>query len=75
LTKSGARLWLEKLAATHREGYWHFERVHQVVIENKYECGKCHAEMKPFRASQHKIGRVAQIENCTSCHLGDVAGE
>jgi succinate dehydrogenase/fumarate reductase flavoprotein subunit len=66
---------IEKLVATHREGYWHFERVHQVVIENKYECVKCHAEMKPFRASDHKIDRVAQIENCASCHLGDVTGE
>jgi predicted oxidoreductase len=58
-----------KLVTEKRPGYWHFEKLHAVVLERNYECGRCHAEMAPFRAGQHKIDRVAQIENCLSCHL------
>jgi succinate dehydrogenase/fumarate reductase flavoprotein subunit len=60
---------LEKLTATPRKGYWHFEGVHKAVLEQKLSCAQCHAEMSPFRAGMHKIDRLAQITSCEFCHL------
>jgi predicted oxidoreductase len=60
---------IEKLVTERRPGYWHFEKLHSVVLERNYECGRCHAEMAPFRAGQHRVNRIAQIENCLNCHL------
>jgi len=62
---------VEKLVRAGRKGYWHFERVHTRVLEKQWECGMCHAEMAPFRASEHKIDRVAQVQNCVVCHAGN----
>ena len=64
-----------------RPGYTHFENVHRVrppslpsqdersVLERQYDCGRCHAEMLPIDLDRHVIDRVAQIENCKSCHV------
>jgi succinate dehydrogenase/fumarate reductase flavoprotein subunit len=60
---------IERLIAAPRTGYWHFERVHRLVADAKTTCVTCHAEMSPFRPSDHKIDRVAQIDSCTHCHL------
>lgn len=61
---------VSELVATPRKGYWHFERVHKLVLERAWTCGSCHAEMAPFRASQHRVDPVAQIGACARCHLG-----
>src|ERR1039458_6404722 len=47
-----------------RKGYCPFERVHKLVLERAWTCGSCHAEMAPFRASQHRVDPVAQIGAC-----------
>lgn len=36
---------LKRLVDKPREGYWHFERVHRKVLEQKYECVQCHADL------------------------------
>jgi predicted oxidoreductase len=61
---------IPKLVATSRPGYWHFERVHKLVLEKTWDCRSCHAELAPFVASRHKIDPVAQISACARCHLG-----
>ena len=53
-----------------RKGYWHFERVHRIVLDRGWQCDSCHAELTPFDASRHKIDRLAQIAACARCHLG-----
>lgn len=60
---------IDRLIATPRPGYWHFERVHRIVGESKMTCITCHADMSPFRGAAHRIDRVAQIDSCTHCHL------
>jgi succinate dehydrogenase/fumarate reductase flavoprotein subunit len=61
---------LARLTASPRKGYWHFDRVHQVVENRKWECRSCHSEMSPFVASRHRTDAVAQIAACARCHLG-----
>ncbi len=61
---------LEKLLASPRPGYQHFELVHGVVRDRNLRCIACHGEQSPFRADAHRIHRAAQMENCAFCHLG-----
>ena len=60
---------LEKLTASSRPGYWHFERVHRRVLQDELGCVTCHAEMTPFQPGRHTIDREAQIAACAYCHL------
>jgi flavocytochrome c len=61
---------LAKRIATPRPGYTHFEKAHRLVIERGYDCGRCHAELAPYREGAHRIDRLRQIDNCAVCHLG-----
>lgn len=61
---------LPRLLAAPRAGYQHFELVHNVVLERKFDCVACHAEQSPFRADSHRIHPMAQSETCALCHLG-----
>ena len=60
---------IDKLVTTARKGYWHFERVHKVVLENSWACERCHAELSPFAAKQHQTNALTQIDACSRCHL------
>jgi flavocytochrome c len=63
---------LSNLVAQSRQGYWHFQKVHSVVLADRYECTKCHAEISPvYQPPSHRIDRVAQITVCGYCHLGE----
>ena len=55
-----------------RPGYWHFEKVHRVVLAKQYDCMKCHADLGPtYEPSRHHIDRVQQVRVCTVCHTGE----
>lgn len=55
-----------------RAGYWHFERAHRVVLERKYECAQCHADMSPpVDAVYHRINPLAHTNTCISCHVAN----
>jgi flavocytochrome c len=63
---------LPELVAQRRTGYWHFENVHRVVLARGFECAKCHAELSPvYMPDVHRIDRLAQIQTCKYCHLGE----
>jgi uncharacterized protein len=63
---------LATLVNQSRAGYWHFERVHRVVLERKYDCGQCHADIRlPFDAGQHRINRMLQVNTCARCHVAN----
>lgn len=62
---------LQTLVSTPRKGYWHFERVHKLVLERARECRTCHAELTPFVASRHRTDPLSQTAACSSCHLGN----
>jgi succinate dehydrogenase/fumarate reductase flavoprotein subunit len=59
---------LPKLVEAGRDGYWHFEHSHRLVISRKLNCTGCHAEMAPFRAAGHRIDRQLQTAVCQHCH-------
>lgn len=63
---------LPTLVTQKRAGYWHFEKVHSVVLARNYECSKCHSELgSTFDPDKHHINRLAQPRVCTSCHSGE----
>ena len=63
---------LPKLITEQRSGYWHFDKVHAVVVAKQLDCIRCHAELTPtFDPGAHRINRLAQTANCTTCHQGE----
>jgi succinate dehydrogenase/fumarate reductase flavoprotein subunit len=62
---------LEELLRTPRRGYSHFEKVHRVTLERRYDCSQCHAELAPYNPERHRIARLPQIENCKFCHVAE----
>jgi uncharacterized protein len=63
---------LGALVSTPRAGYWHFERSHRLVIENKLECAQCHGGMSPtFDPQRHRIDRLLQSRICSTCHASE----
>ena len=63
---------LPTLVTQKRDGYWHFEKVHGVVLAKGYECSKCHSELgQTFDPATHHIDRLAQPRVCTNCHAGE----
>ncbi|MFN0107272.1 MAG: FAD-dependent oxidoreductase [Blastocatellia bacterium] len=63
---------LETSIAKPRTGYWHFERAHRVILERKYSCNQCHAEMEiPYKPANHRINRLVQINSCVFCHVAE----
>ncbi|MFN7933047.1 MAG: FAD-binding protein [Bryobacteraceae bacterium] len=65
---------LPKLVAAKRNGYWHFEHSHKLVLARKLNCTGCHAEQAPFRAESHRIDRHLQTAVCQHCHTNPPLG-
>ncbi|MYF70778.1 MAG: cytochrome c3 family protein [Proteobacteria bacterium] len=59
---------LEGLMALKRDGYWHFERSHDLALERGYECEFCHSAQVPFAAVNDRQGLLAQSQVCGNCH-------
>jgi succinate dehydrogenase/fumarate reductase flavoprotein subunit len=51
-----------------RSGYWHFERVHKIVLDTHRECTQCHAGIGEPSTPQHHINPLIQANSCTVCH-------
>ncbi|MCZ6771031.1 MAG: FAD-binding protein, partial [Proteobacteria bacterium] len=60
---------LRALLALSRDGYWHFERVHHLVLERGYECTDCHSAQVPFYVATSRADKAAQAQVCDTCHL------
>ena len=59
---------LDTLLATPREGYWHFEISHEMVLERQYQCTDCHSAEVPFFLVNNRASKLAQAEVCSTCH-------
>jgi predicted oxidoreductase len=59
---------LRALLAASRDGYWHFEMAHGIVLERGYDCSRCHSAELPFVTSNNRETRLAQTAICTECH-------
>ena len=51
-----------------RRGYWHFERVHKIVLETHRDCSECHSGMGKPATPQHRTNPLIQANSCTVCH-------
>jgi len=60
---------VQALLAESRDGYWHFERVHNLVLERGYECTDCHSAELPFYRATSRAEKAAQTQVCDTCHL------
>ena len=56
--------------ADSRPGYWHFEKVHAKVLEQKLDCRQCHGELSPYREDDHRINPRVLTAACMRCHTG-----
>lgn len=57
------------MLAETRDGYWHFERVHGLVLERGYDCAQCHSSRVPFYRPASRDDRALQTQVCNACHL------
>jgi uncharacterized protein len=62
---------LATLIGKPRTGYWHFERVHKIVLETHRECSQCHSGMGEPWTPQHRINPLIQASSCSVCHQSD----
>ena len=59
---------LKKLLNEPRSGYWHFDVVHDLVLERNYVCTSCHSSNVPMKTAITKAELLAQSKICTNCH-------
>ena len=77
MTRSAGSSWtpalgpadVQNMLAETRDGYWHFERVHNLVLERGYDCTNCHSERVPFYTALSREDRAMQTQICEACHL------
>jgi predicted oxidoreductase len=61
---------LRQLVAKPRRGYFHFEKVHAVVLDRNYDCARCHHETSPLALTEDQLDRRTLIQACPVCHGG-----
>jgi succinate dehydrogenase/fumarate reductase flavoprotein subunit len=59
---------LEAILNSPREGYWHFQVSHKLVLERAYSCSDCHSAELPYSAVIDRASRLLRTEVCTTCH-------
>ena len=59
---------LEAMLSVPRDGYWHFQVSHELVIEREYTCSACHSARLPFSSIDDRASRLLQSNLCTTCH-------
>jgi len=52
----------------HRDGHWHFEQSHAIVLKRGTDCRQCHAELAPYRENQHSVHPLSLSTSCAHCH-------
>jgi succinate dehydrogenase/fumarate reductase flavoprotein subunit len=62
---------LPDLIANKREGYWHFEECHRIVLERQLNCLQCHAELAPYDEAAHQIQPDSLTSACIQCHVAE----
>ena len=59
---------LEALLAVPRDGFWHFQVAHRLVVDRQYACSRCHSEQRPFASLSDRSALYSQTRICTNCH-------
>jgi hypothetical protein len=53
-----------------REGWWHFERSHTVVVRQNLDCGLCHRALPQATYAGHHHQPADLVSTCITCHTG-----
>ena len=61
---------MTEVLSENRQGFWHFQQVHQRTVASEQDCRDCHAELTPYREQHHQIDHQALASTCAQCHLG-----
>jgi len=61
---------LRQIIEKPRPGYFHFEKVHSVVLTRNFDCAKCHAEPSPLAVNEEVLNRESLTRACPVCHGG-----
>lgn len=64
---------LQELLRTPREGYWHFEQVHQSVLRREWPCNECHSALIPQAPARDVATMRALTETCDHCHTAPIS--
>jgi predicted oxidoreductase len=59
---------LRALLSVERDGYWHFQISHALVLERGYDCVMCHSAKVPFAPVANTEHKLAQVGVCGNCH-------
>ncbi|MEO1997202.1 MAG: FAD-dependent oxidoreductase [Planctomycetaceae bacterium] len=59
---------IESQVKQHRNGHWHFEQSHTIVLQRGTDCRQCHAELAPYRENQHVTQPLSLSASCVRCH-------
>jgi len=59
---------LEVLLTKPRDGYWHFQVSHRLVLERRCICASCHSAQLPYSSVSDRPGLLLQTRVCTTCH-------
>ncbi len=63
-----AKVDLIELLESKRQGYWHFETSHELVLERDYGCEQCHSSSLPMAPAVTRSQMALQVDVCTTCH-------
>ena len=59
---------LHDLLKMEREGYWHFDQAHKLVLERDQVCAQCHSATHPMQELIKSKDKLSQALVCTQCH-------
>ena len=59
---------LEPLIQQARDGFWHFEASHALVLEREYACNQCHSPASPMAGAVTAQQMLVRTNTCTNCH-------
>jgi predicted oxidoreductase len=64
---------LKEVLRTARDGYWHFEQVHQSVLRREWPCNECHSALVPQAPARNAATLRALTETCDHCHTAPIS--
>ena len=60
---------IDALLERPRDGYWHFEHSHRIVLRRQLDCLDCHAELAPYKETAHTTNPLQITRSCVFCHV------
>jgi succinate dehydrogenase/fumarate reductase flavoprotein subunit len=65
---TGAGIDLAALVQQQRQGYWHFNKSHALILERGDSCATCHQGPWQPGPAVSREQRLVQLDSCSRCH-------